>query len=206
MVDLLVTEQANTIGGLMYNGACYAIDLYGARGEKTYKSYHILGDVSLQVRTDAPDTMDVVHEPSIALGTTSFEVTVAGVKDALGALSQNYELLGFGYTDGTGQAVIELDKPLSSTEPVDLVVSAYNKVTYMASLDVASCIVTGDLDCDGDADLDDFALFAGCMGGPDSPNPGCEPGHFAGADLDGDGDSDLADFATFQEAFSGPTP
>ncbi len=57
----------------------------------------------------------------------------------------------------------------------------------------------GDFDDDGDVDLDDFDIFAGCMTGPDIPTgPGCEP-----ADIDADGDVDLADFGVFQAAFTG---
>lgn len=57
----------------------------------------------------------------------------------------------------------------------------------------------GDLDGDCDADLDDFAIFAGCLQGPGiPPSEGCEP-----ADLDTDTDVDLLDFAQFQTAFGG---
>ncbi|MCK4342739.1 MAG: PKD domain-containing protein [Phycisphaerae bacterium] len=57
----------------------------------------------------------------------------------------------------------------------------------------------GDLDGDCDVDLDDFAIFAGCMAGPDNPYPaGCDD-----ADLDIDDDVDLSDFAAFQSAFAG---
>ncbi|MCK4342956.1 MAG: hypothetical protein KAY37_14680, partial [Phycisphaerae bacterium] len=58
----------------------------------------------------------------------------------------------------------------------------------------------GDLDRDGDVDLDDFNIFAGCMNGPEITFPGgCDD-----ADLDGDADVDLADFAVFQTLFTGP--
>ena len=63
----------------------------------------------------------------------------------------------------------------------------------------------GDLDQDGDVDIDDFNTFAGCMAGPDvtTPPPGCDPTDFANADLNVDGDVDLGDFAAFQSAFTG---
>jgi len=55
----------------------------------------------------------------------------------------------------------------------------------------------GDLDEDGDVDLDDFTIFVTCMNGPDVPYPlGCEA-----ADLDTDTDVDLADFGVFQLHF-----
>lgn len=62
------------------------------------------------------------------------------------------------------------------------------------------CRVPGDLDGDGDVDLEDFEAFADCMLGPDIPCPaGCEA-----TDLTGDGDADLTDFTLFQAAFAGP--
>ena len=63
----------------------------------------------------------------------------------------------------------------------------------------------GDLDCDGAVDLTDFAVFAGCMNGPESstPPPGCDPGDFTNADLDDDDNVDLADFGVFQFVFDG---
>jgi hypothetical protein len=63
----------------------------------------------------------------------------------------------------------------------------------------AGCI--GDLDTDGDVDLDDMELFYSCMGGPGLPNPGCDSEVFARGDIDDDEDIDLGDFALFQPNF-----
>ena len=60
----------------------------------------------------------------------------------------------------------------------------------------------GDLDGDGDVDLDDHALFGGCINGPDSPPAAVCPAG-VDADLDNDGDSDLADFAALAVSFGG---
>ena len=61
----------------------------------------------------------------------------------------------------------------------------------------------GDIDLDGDVDIDDFALFTDSMAGPTQmePLPGVDPAHFTRADLDLDKDVDLADFADFQQHF-----
>jgi hypothetical protein len=138
MTELLVNENMHTFGGLMYNGACHAVDLYGARGEKTLKSYHILGDASLQVRTDTPAAMTVEHASALAVGSISFEVTVVGVEEALCAISRDYELLGYGYTDATGYVEIQFGQPISGLDPLDLVVTAYNKVTYTNQITVTT--------------------------------------------------------------------
>jgi hypothetical protein len=63
----------------------------------------------------------------------------------------------------------------------------------------------GDLDGDGDVDLNDFATFATCFSGSavTTPPPSCSGSDFAGSDMDNDGDVDLNDFATFSSNFTG---
>jgi hypothetical protein len=59
--------------------------------------------------------------------------------------------------------------------------------------------IPGDCDGDGDVDLDDYALFAGCLSGPQggiTADCGC-------FDDDRDLDVDLLDFVAFQLAFTG---
>lgn len=59
--------------------------------------------------------------------------------------------------------------------------------------------IAGDGDRDGDTDLFDYELFAGCATGPGGGVPaGC-----IFLDMDADGDVDLIDFAVFQIAFTG---
>jgi hypothetical protein len=61
--------------------------------------------------------------------------------------------------------------------------------------------VAGDADGDGDVDLADYAVLAGCMTGPGGGPPASGCSIF---DLDWDGDVDLRDVAAFSVAFTGP--
>jgi len=57
----------------------------------------------------------------------------------------------------------------------------------------------GDADHDGDRDIDDFAIFAGCYNAPFAP--GCEM-----MDFDGSGGVDMGDFEAFLGLFDGTPP
>ena len=59
----------------------------------------------------------------------------------------------------------------------------------------------GDIDCDRNVDLTDFAEWTPCLTGPDGGpiDSGCIP-----FDFDNDGDVDLQDFAIFGQEFTGP--
>lgn len=62
-----------------------------------------------------------------------------------------------------------------------------------------------DHDDDGDVDLDDYALFADCMAGPDAtpiPTSTSVDKCLDTFDFDGDDDVDVDDFAEFQTAFT----
>ena len=55
----------------------------------------------------------------------------------------------------------------------------------------------GDIDADGDIDLEDYVLFAACL----DQLPDCTPEHAQRSDLDGSGDVNLSDFQVFQTLF-----
>lgn len=55
------------------------------------------------------------------------------------------------------------------------------------------------MDGDGDADLDDYAVFVECLAGPEVTTPlgSCTAPQFDSADLTDHGHVDLADFGRF---------
>ncbi len=100
------------------------------------------------------------------------------------------------YPSADGSALrYDLQVPASGDSDGDVDASEY------VQIDVSSIVVgcpQRDLDDDCDLDNDDFAVFAGCLGGPGTAS--CST-----ADFDTDGDVDLGDFALLQVAMSPPS-
>ena len=136
MVDLLCNETMLSTGGIHFNGCMLMNDEYGSLGQDETDHWHIFGDPSLQLRTDTPTTMTIDHDNSIMEGSTAFEITVDGVENALCALSHNGNLLNYSYTNAAGETTITFDEPLEDIESVDLVITGFNKMPYIITLDV----------------------------------------------------------------------
>jgi hypothetical protein len=64
--------------------------------------------------------------------------------------------------------------------------------------------VKGDVNNDGDVDLDDYLQFGLCITGPDMESVGAEADACLLEFSSDDADVDLADFAAFQVLFTGP--
>jgi len=133
-VDLLVSDQMRTIGGLWYNGSCKMIDLNSSRGPIEFRAWTIFGDPSLAIRTDTPSELVVTHPNTIMVDQLSCDIEVAGVSGALCALTADGVIFGLGYTDEFGDVSIPLT--ISPPEPMalTLTVTAYNKTTYIATV------------------------------------------------------------------------
>lgn len=138
LVGLYANNTKTTFGGLCYNGAMAMNDQYGPDGWAMTDAWIVFGDPSVQVRTDTPATMIVTHDSNIPYGATTFELTVPGVSNALCAISYEGRLLGNGYTDATGHAIIQFFTPLNVSGNVKLVVTAFNKMPYNATLTIGN--------------------------------------------------------------------
>jgi len=138
-VNHLTHDRYNTAGGIFFNGASYMIEYYGAtnsEGVEMAQTWMIFGDASVQLRTDTPASMTVSHNSVIYFGTTTFDVTVTGVENALCALFRNDTLYGSAYTNASGLAAIDINPPLTSSGDVTLTVTAFNKNPYIVDIPV----------------------------------------------------------------------
>ena len=136
LVGLYAENKKTTFGALCFNGAMSMIDQYGSGGSYESDAWTVFGDPSVQVRTDVPFIMEVLHDDFIPNGAETFEVDVTGLPNALCAVSQDGVLLGNGYTDGTGHAIIQFFSPIGVTGEVQLVVTGFNTIPYSTILTV----------------------------------------------------------------------
>ena len=159
MNDILVESYENNIkrtyGGLSMNGAMHMADSYGTAGEEEILYWTIFGDPSVVVRTDTPTDMTVSHNDVMIIGAEEFSIET-GMAAALVAVSRDGELLASTYTDATGGTTLEFDTPLEIPGPVDLVVTAFNKMPYETTVNViapdGAYMLMGDIAVTGGAD------------------------------------------------------
>jgi len=136
--DLLVAEERRTFGGLCFSGSCQMIDEYDIHGEKMFSCWHIFGDPSLQVRTDTPAPLTVIHDSTIDRTAATFEVCVAGVEGALCALSYQGTYLGSAYTGADGIARIPVAGTIHVAENLAITATSWNGVPYLGSTEVVA--------------------------------------------------------------------
>ncbi len=96
--------------------------------------------------------------------------------------------------------VIQQSLTVGPDNSIDITLPADSTLTLVCDLS----FLAGDIDRDGNVDLADYAILAGCLAGPNAitPPPSCSAERFARADLDTDADVDLSDVARFTEAFA----
>ncbi|MCK4782888.1 MAG: hypothetical protein KAV87_03990, partial [Desulfobacteraceae bacterium] len=135
-VDLLCGLTNTTFGGICFNGSCKMIEDYGSAGDDMFSTWHIFGDPSVQLRTDTPVAMSVYHEGWAYSNQQYYEVEVAGAEKALCALYSEGTLYGSAYTEASGEAAIQLAYALPVDQSVRLTVTAFNKLNYIADIQV----------------------------------------------------------------------
>ncbi len=134
VIDLLVAEQKQTVGGLLYNGSSKMIEVYGTSGISEYKCWTIFGDASLMVRTKDPLPLTAVYNPVLFLGMGSFLVeTDPGARVTLSGAETVYAT---GIADASGTLLLTMIEP--PLEPLDLTltITAFNKVTHLGTVQV----------------------------------------------------------------------
>ena len=124
-----------TFGGLSFNGMSQMNDSYGSQGYDETCYWTIFGDPSVVMRSDTPTGMEVTHSDVIIIGATEFNIET-GESGALVSVSRDGDLLASAYTDGSGAVDLFFETALDIPGPVDVVVTAYNRIPYETSVNV----------------------------------------------------------------------
>ncbi len=124
-----------TFGGLSFNGMNQMNDSYGSQGYDETCYWTIFGDPSVVMRSDTPTGMEVTHSDVIIIGATEFNIET-GESGALVSVSRDGDLLASAYTDGSGAVDLFFETALDIPGPVNVVVTAYNRIPYETSVNV----------------------------------------------------------------------
>lgn len=141
MVDVLVESYngniKRTLGGCSYDGNMKVLDQYGSNNNSakgTYLSWILFGDPTLTLRNAIPVNMGVTHAATIEADATSFSVSATNGNGALATLTLNNEIIGSA-TIANGTANITFAEPIP-TGTATLTVFGYNKITYIADVEI----------------------------------------------------------------------
>ncbi len=108
-----------------------------AQNRWCYYELTVFGDPLLDMWTAQPTTMAVNYPSAYIIGGPTFTVTVTGVAGARVALSRDGQLLGRGFTDVSGVAVVEFDDPPQTPGAMDVVVTAHDRLPFQGTANVA---------------------------------------------------------------------
>ena len=133
-IDLLVSGTKNSMGGLVYNGSCNMIDVYGEDGAYVTFGWNLFGDASLQLRTKQPDTLQINISSQIPYGATSLQIQT-GKPNVLVCLSRYDEILASGFTDSDGSVVLQWNTPVQAGDSCLLTATSFNSMPFSQSME-----------------------------------------------------------------------
>ncbi|MBN1661921.1 MAG: choice-of-anchor J domain-containing protein [Anaerolineae bacterium] len=114
----------------------------------TMEIHHLLGDATLEIWTDVPQSMVVSHPTSVGAGATSLDVTV-DVADAWIVIVQNGAIVGQIASSVAGSNAVALS-PAAADGPLYVTVTKHNYRPYQGTVDAgATHILSGCVRDDG---------------------------------------------------------
>jgi len=147
-VNLLAHYDANTAGGIYFNGSCYMIEQYGGDtsdfGVEIAQTWHIFGDPSIQLRTDTPQKFKVNKIINNFIDSLVCEIDVyeenpmTPVENALVAFcNEGDSLIASGYTNASGNYELVIDAAdFMGGEYTYITVTDFNYVPYLDSINI----------------------------------------------------------------------
>jgi subtilisin-like proprotein convertase family protein len=138
----LFEDSLTWMSGMLDQGKWYLHEYYGGAGstQRYYEMYNLMGDPSVDIWTEYPQTMTVTHAGTCPVGAPSYQVEVtdggAPLGDALACLDMPGEVYETAYTDPAGEATLILDPAPSTTGNMVLTVTRHNCTPVIDTIDV----------------------------------------------------------------------
>ncbi|MFH1335807.1 MAG: C25 family cysteine peptidase [Candidatus Zixiibacteriota bacterium] len=191
MFQAAFAETCLSIGSMTDKALWYLYQYYGGEGLSRYylDAYNVMGDPSVDLWTQAADTMNVAFPPTLNLDTNAVTFTVRSadstpVNRALVCLHKGDEVFETGFTDPMGQITLY---PASLTPGViNLMITAHNFLPLLDSILVLSG--KGDVTGDGEINLGDLVFIINYL-----YKNGLPPDPLARGDVNCDDKIDLGD-------------
>ncbi len=121
-VDVGFMANAFSEDGLTLGEACLAgkLNLYESdENELEYQAWNLLGDPELNLWTDAPTELSVLHDEAVPVGPSDLAVTVlkdgAILEGALAACVKGDQVYVWGYTDESGVVILPISPTAAGT-------------------------------------------------------------------------------------------
>ncbi len=137
MVDALYHEKLNHLGAAFAESKIQTAPWVTAPGQWeegalrwNFYDINILGDPVVSVLTDEPVSIQTTYQNAIPVGVPSTDVTVTSggspMENFACTVIKDGEIAGVGYTNASGNAVINFDPVFTEVGDAQLVVSGYN--------------------------------------------------------------------------------
>lgn len=136
MTELYTSNIKRTYGGISINGVFKMLDLNpNSNGFKTAETWTVFGDPTLKIRTANAIAMNVSHDPHISYGAGDFEIS-CDADGAFAVITRDGEIIST--ASGIAGFITISTSELAIGDEVTLAITAYNRIPYIAELDVMS--------------------------------------------------------------------
>ncbi len=128
-----VTSTRHTFGSIHVHGCAGMNDVYGGDGDDMTDTWILMGDPSIQLRTDFPTQIEAQHATTLFLGMTSFTVNSVS-ENALVSLTIGNGILATGFIQG-GTCTLNF-APINNPGTMLVTLTNFNTIPYQQTVEI----------------------------------------------------------------------
>ena len=138
ITELLVSETFTTVGALLFHGSIAVLEDNSSTAVQTFETWHIFGDGTVQMRTQAPTTIAIPTRQSnlVFPELVWFEYQNLGDTRIFAGAVQNGRIVGKGVSDQDGKLRLRFTQRLEAGSNVTLTFTGFNKIPIQQEIRV----------------------------------------------------------------------